>query len=36
MHRPSEIRSRLTMKNGEPTVLIGGRAAMSLSCDLRI
>ena len=36
MHRPSEIRSRLTVKNGEPSVLIGGRAAMSLSCDLRI
>lgn len=36
MHRPSEIRSRLTVKNGEPSVQIGGRAAMSLSCDLRI
>lgn len=36
MRRPSEIRSRLTLKNGEPMVLIGGRAVMSLSCDLRI
>lgn len=36
MHRPSEIRSRLTVKNGEPMVLIGGRAVMSLACDLKI
>lgn len=36
MNRPSEIRSRLTVKDGEPMVLIGGRAVMSLACDLKI
>ena len=36
MNRPSEIRSRL-MKDGEAvTVKIGGRAVMSLQCDLKI
>lgn len=36
MNRPSEIRSRLTVKDGKPTVFIGGRAVMSLSCDLQL
>lgn len=36
MHRPSEIRSRL-LKDGETvSVKIGGRAVMSLQCDLKI
>ena len=36
MDRPSEIRSRL-MKDGETVkILIGGRAIMSMSCDLKI
>ena len=36
MHRPSEIRSRLTVKDGAPGVLIGGRAVMSMAVDLRV
>ena len=36
MHRPSEIRSRLLVEEGAPKVLIGGRAVMSMSCDLKI
>ena len=36
MHRPSEIRSRLTFKEGKPCVQIGGQAVMSLECDLKI
>ena len=35
MGRPSEIRSRLTA-NGAVSVKIGGRAVMSLQCDLKI
>lgn len=36
MRRPSEIRSRLLVNNGEPAVLIGGRAVMSMRCQLQI
>lgn len=36
MHRPSEIRSRLVKENGDVKVLIGGRAVMSMQCDLKI
>ena len=36
MDRPSEIRSRLELAEGKPNVLIGGRAVMSMSCDLKI
>ena len=36
MNRPSEIRSRLVLTDGKPSVLIGGRAVMSMSCDLKI
>ena len=36
MNRPSEIRSRLVLDDGKPGVLIGGRAVMSMSCDLKI
>lgn len=36
MHRPSEIRSRLTFKEGKPCVQIGGQAVMSLECELKI
>lgn len=36
MHRPSEIRSRLLLEEGNPKVLIGGRAVMSMACDLKI
>ena len=36
MGRPSEIRSRLIKENDEAKVLIGGRAVMSLACDLKI
>jgi len=36
MHRPSEIRSRLTIEQNRPHVQIGGRAVMSLECDLKI
>ena len=36
MNRPSEIRSRLLVNNGEPAVLIGGRAVMSMRCQLQI
>lgn len=35
MDRPSEIRSRLVLDNGEPKVLIGGRAVMSMAADLK-
>lgn len=36
MNRPSEIRSRLVLDDGKPGVLMGGRAVMSMSCDLKI
>lgn len=36
MDRPSEIRSRLVLDSGEPKVLIGGRAVMSMAVDLKI
>ena len=36
MNRPSEIRSRLVLTDGKPGVLIGGRAVMSMACDLKI
>ena len=36
MSRPSEIRSRLVCQNGKPNILIGGRAVMSMACDLKI
>ena len=36
MSRPSEIRSRLVITDGQPNILIGGRAVMSMSCDLKI
>ena len=36
MSRPSEIRSRLVLTDGQPNILIGGRAVMSMSCDLKI
>ena len=36
MKRPSEIRSRLLLDGDEAKVLIGGRAVMSMSCDLKI
>lgn len=36
MNRPSEIRSRLVLDDGKPSILIGGRAVMSMSCDLKI
>ena len=36
MNRPSEIRSRLVCKDGAPGILIGGRAVMSMACDLKI
>lgn len=36
MHRPSEIRSRLLVEAEKPKVLIGGRAVMSMACDLKI
>lgn len=36
MNRPSEIRSRLVLDDGKPGVLIGGRAVMSMRCDLKI
>ncbi len=36
MSRPSEIRSRLELPDGKPNVLIGGRAVMSMACDLKI
>ena len=36
MNRPSEIRSRLVLTDGKPSVLIGGRAVMSMACDLKI
>ena len=36
MSRPSEIRSRLVCKDGAPNILIGGRAVMSMACDLKI
>ena len=36
MNRPSEIRSRLYREGDKVTVKIGGRAVMSLQCDLKI
>ena len=36
MARPSEIRSRLELPGGQPNILIGGRAVMSMACDLKI
>ena len=36
MNRPSEIRSRLVLQEGSPNILIGGRAVMSMACDLKI
>ena len=36
MSRPSEIRSVLYEKDGAVTVRIGGRAVVSMSCDLRL
>jgi PhzF family phenazine biosynthesis protein len=36
MGRPSEIRSRLTVEDGAPLVRVGGRAVMSMACDLRL
>lgn len=36
MNRPSEIRSRLVCQEGKPAILIGGRAVMSMVCDLKI
>ena len=36
MNRPSEIRSRLELPGGQPNILIGGRAVMSMACDLKI
>ena len=36
MSRPSEIRSRLVLTQGSPNILIGGRAVMSMACDLKI
>ena len=36
MGRPSEIRSRLICDGEQVTVKIGGRAVMSLQCDLKI
>ena len=36
MHRPSEIRSRLYLTDGKPTVRVGGSAVMSLEFDLKI
>lgn len=36
MNRPSEVRSRLLMEDEKPKVLIGGRAVMSMACDLKI
>ncbi|MBQ5799165.1 MAG: PhzF family phenazine biosynthesis protein [Oscillospiraceae bacterium] len=36
MARPSEIRSRLELPGGKPNILIGGRAVMSMACDLKI
>ena len=36
MSRPSEIRSRLILAGDKVTVKIGGRAVMSLQCDLKI
>ena len=36
MNRPSEIRSRLVLPEGQPNILLGGRAVMSMSCELYI
>lgn len=36
MNRPSEIRSRLYLTDGKPTVRVGGCAVMSLEFDLKI
>ena len=36
MHRPSEIRSRLYADGDTVTVRVGGRAVMSMSCDIKL
>ena len=36
MNRPSEIRSRLAANEGDVRIQIGGRAVMSMACDLKI
>ena len=36
MSRASEIHSRLVMTDGAPGILIGGRAVMSMACELKI
>jgi len=36
MGRPSEIRSRLTEKDGAALIRVGGRAVMSMRCELNI
>ena len=36
MGRPSEIRSRLTLENENVSVRVGGRAVMSMRCELMI
>ena len=34
MRRPSEIRSRLTVENGDALIRVGGRAVLSLSGEI--
>lgn len=36
MNRPSEIRSRLKVEGGAVTVQVGGRAVMSMECDVKL
>ena len=36
MHRPSEIRSRLSVAGDAVSVRVGGRAVMSMACDLKL
>ena len=36
MHRPSEIRSRLSVTGDAVSVRVGGRAVMSMACDLKL
>ena len=36
MHRPSEIRSRLYASGDAVTVRVGGRAVMSMACDIKL
>ena len=36
MHRPSEIRSRLSVTGDAASVRVGGRAVMSMACDLKL